>query len=142
MRGSDQFLDQHCFNSIAKFRSINRISIPQEKTWGSVLGKSFAHLLRRPASGRMCCDIEMNDLSSAVQKNNKAVKVAQGSSGNGEKIDAGDVVRMIREKYLPGLRWRFAYIDPIFGEGRFSKVETKQTEFYPPYTKETVGPKA
>src|SRR5215510_7078613 len=95
MRGSDQFLDQHCFNSIAKFRSINRSSIAQQKTWGSVLGKSFDHLLRRPASGRMCCDIEMNDWSSAVQKNNKAVKVAKHSNGNGEKTDAGDVVRRL-----------------------------------------------
>src|SRR5262245_66642182 len=77
----------------------------------------------------MCCDIEMNDWSSAVQKNNKAVKVAKHSNGNGEKIDAGDVVRMIREKCLPGLRWRFAHFDPIFGDDRFSKVETKQTEF-------------
>ncbi len=97
MRGSDQFLDLHFFNSIPKFRSINRISIPQQKTWGSVFRKSFDHLLRRPARGRMCCDIEMNDLSSAVQKNNKAVKVAKRSSRNGEKIDAGDVVRMVRE---------------------------------------------
>ncbi len=129
MRRSDQFFDLHSFDSTPKFRSINRISIPQQKTWGSVFRKGLDHLLRRPGSGRMKCHVEMNDAPSAVQKNNKAVKIPKLSSGNNEKIDAGDVMCVIGEKCLPRLRWRFAYFDSIFGDGRFRNVETEETEF-------------
>jgi hypothetical protein len=102
---SDQLLDLHPFYSIAKFRTIYRITIPQQKTWCRVFWESFDHLLGCPGSGRMSCDIEMNDLSSVVQKDDEAVKVTKSGGGNCKKIDPRDLTGMIGKEGFPGLRW-------------------------------------
>src|SRR4030095_6948631 len=73
------------------------------------------HLLRRPGGGWMFSDVEMNDLTSLVQKNDEAVKVTEGCGGDSKEIDADDLPSMIGEESLPSLGRRLKCFDSIFG---------------------------
>ena len=63
----------------------------------------------------MFSDVEMNDLTSLVQKNDEAVKVTEGCGGDSKEIDADDPPSMIGEESLPRLGGRLKCFDSIFG---------------------------
>ena len=65
--------------------------------------------------GWMFSDVEMNDLTSLVQKNDEAVKVTEGCGGDSKEIDADDLPSMIGEESLPSLGGRLKCFDSIFG---------------------------
>ena len=77
----------------------------------------------------MRCNIEVDDLASVMQQNYETVQVAEGQCRNGEKVDGGNLLCMIGEECLPGLRRRRATPDPILCYGRFRKVEAEKAEF-------------
>ena len=64
-----------------------------------------------------------------MQQDYETVQVAEGQCRNGEKVDGGNLLCMIGEKCLPGLRRRRAAPDSILRHSRFRKVETEKTKF-------------
>src|SRR5215471_15643418 len=141
-RRGDHLFNLHSLYSQSKFFPVNLISIPEQIARRRVFWEGFDELLGRPFSRRMRCNIEVDDLTSVMQQDYEMVQVAAGQRRNGEKVDGGNLLCMIGEKCLPSLRRRRAAPDSILRHSRFRKVETEMAEFYPPYTKETVGPEA
>src|SRR5215510_10544745 len=87
----DDFFDSHTSYSSPEIVSVDRISISDQVAWGRVLRKRLDQLLGRPGGGRMFRDVEMHDLTSLVQEDDKAVKVTKRRSGDCEEVDADEV---------------------------------------------------
>ena len=77
----------------------------------------------------MRCNIEVDDLASVMQQNYETVQVSEGQCRDGEKVDGGNLLCMIGEKCLPGLRRRRAAPDSILRHSRFREVKTKKAKF-------------
>lgn len=123
MWGGDHFFDLHSIYPPLKSVPVDRISVSQQEAWGGVFWKRLDHLLCRPGGCRMFSDVEMNDLTSRVQKNDEAVEVSEGRGGDSKEIDADDLPGMSREESLPCLGGRLKCFDSVFCDGRFSNFE-------------------
>src|SRR5262245_26980674 len=86
VRRCDNFVYLHSFHPVLKFRSVDRISIPEQVSRRSVIGKCFDDLLRGPLGCRMRCHIEMNDLPTTMEKDDEAVQNAEIDRRDREKI--------------------------------------------------------
>ena len=115
MRSGDHFFDLHSTYPPLKIVSVDRISVSYQEAWSRVFRKRLDHLPRRPGGGRMFRDVEMNDLTSLVQKNDEAVKITEGRGGDSKEIDADDLPGVIGEESLPCLGGRLGRLNPIFG---------------------------
>ncbi len=91
------------FDSLAKVFSVNTIPVPKYKPRACVKGKRFYDLLGCPEGTGILCDVEMEDLSITVSKNNEYVEYAISNAGHGEEVDCCDLVSMIQEKGPPSL---------------------------------------
>jgi hypothetical protein len=129
VRGGDYFFDLYSIYSPPEIVSVDRISISDQVSWGSFFRKRLDQLLSHPGGGRMFRDVEMNDLTSLMQKNDEAVKVSEGHGGDSKKIDADDVAGMIGEESLPRLGGRLGRLYAVFCDSGFSHLEAEWMEF-------------
>lgn len=67
MGSGDDFFDLHSGHSSPEIVAVDRISISDQKAWGSVFRKRLDQLLGCPRGGWMFRDIEMNDLTSFMR---------------------------------------------------------------------------
>src|SRR5262245_3409599 len=65
-RSAEHFLDIHCRDLVAELLAIDSISISQQISRRGIKRKGFEHLLRRPFSRWMSCDVEVHDAPSIV----------------------------------------------------------------------------
>src|SRR5215468_1727061 len=128
-RRCDHFFNLHSLYSQSKFCPVDLISIPERIARRRVFREGFNELSICPFSRRMRCNIEVDDLASVMQQDYETVQVAEGQCWNGEKVDGGNLICMIGEKCLPGLRRRRAAPDSILRHSRFRKVESEKTKF-------------
>src|SRR5215831_689045 len=77
MGRGDHFVNLHPFHPALKFRSIDRISIPEQISRRGVIGKCFDDLLCGPLGCWIRGQIEMNDLPATVKKDDEAVQNAE-----------------------------------------------------------------
>lgn len=67
------FFDPHPSNSISEILAVNAIAIAQQIPGSLIVRERFDDLLRRPFSGRMLGDIEMNDSTPRMQKDDETI---------------------------------------------------------------------
>jgi hypothetical protein len=120
-------LDLHRPNRRRNFRSVLSISIKDEKSGGSLIGKRFPQLLDNPEAGRMACHMEVKDTQPIMADDKKAVEHAECNRGNSEEVHRRDSFSMIAQKSKPAFRKfrissRFAH--PA-GNGSFGNIKAE-----------------
>src|SRR5215813_7738301 len=78
MGRGDYFLNLHPFHPALKFRSVDRISIPEQISRRGVIGKCFDDLLCGPLGCWIRGHIEMYDLPAIVKEDDEAFSVPTG----------------------------------------------------------------
>src|SRR5258705_9228975 len=78
----------------------------------------FRDLICNPFCGRMRCDAEPYDLSSAVPHDQQSIEQTKRDCRHGEQIHSGDAIGMIVEECLPALRRRASPLDHILSHTR------------------------
>src|SRR5262249_57330712 len=68
-----------------KILSVDRIPVSEQEARSRVFRKRLDHLPRRPGGGWMIRDVEMNDSTSFMQKDDEAVKVTECRGGDSKK---------------------------------------------------------
>jgi len=87
-------------------------------------------LLRYPEAARVFCDIEMENLASAMFDNEKAVQHAKSQSRQGEEVHGRDDVSVIAEERRPELAGIVGRrpAPEIAGDGALGNVQAKLEE--------------
>src|SRR6266849_7342433 len=95
--------------------------------------ESFRNLICNPFCGRMRCDAEPYDLSSAMPHDQQTIEQAERDCRHDEQIHRGDAVGMIAEERLPPLGRRTSSLGHIFGHAGLSDrdVELEQLSMDP-----------
>ena len=117
MWGGDHLFDLPSSYPPLKIVSVDRIPVSEQEAWSRVFRKGLDHLLRSPGGGWMIRDVEMNNSTSFMQKDDEAVKLTECRGGDSKEIDANDVPSMIGEESLPSLGRRLGRLDSVFGDG-------------------------
>src|SRR6266852_951246 len=95
--------------------AIGLIAIADQIVGSPFPAESFRNLICNPFCGRMRCDAEPYDLSSAVPHDQQSIEQTKRDCRHDEQIHRGDPVGVIVEECLPSLgRW-FSPLDHILG---------------------------
>jgi len=123
------FLDLHDGDLLAKRMAINSISIPQQILRCEVKREGFQDLMRCPLCGRMSRYVEVHDTSPIMSHHDEDEQYLEQRRRHREKIDGGQLCRVILQKRPPGLRRWLPMPDHVFGDGSFRNLDTQLEKF-------------
>src|SRR5260370_11026150 len=95
--------------------AIGLIAIANQIVGSPFPAESFRNLICNPFCGRMRCDAEPYDLSSAVPHDQQSIEQTKRDCRHDEQIHRSDPIRMIAKESLPALRRWFSPLDHILG---------------------------
>src|SRR5882672_8542049 len=98
--------------------AIGPIAIADQIVGNLFPAESFRNLICNPFCGRMRCDAEPYDLSSAVPHDQQSIEQTKRDCRHDEQIHRGDAVGMIVEECLPSLGPRASSPGHILGHTR------------------------
>jgi hypothetical protein len=85
-----------------KIYAVDAITISNEKSWHLVERKCVYYLLRCPPRSWIRGDVEVNNSSSVMAKDDEAVEYSEGHGWNGEEVDCGDLSDVDLKEAAPG----------------------------------------
>src|SRR6266852_4377372 len=88
-------------NRCRDFQSILGITIKDEEPRSGSKWKCFSQLLDNPRACRMLCDIEVQDATTIVTDDKKAIERAEGDRRNSKEVHRGNRFPVIAEKGKP-----------------------------------------
>jgi hypothetical protein len=103
-------------NRCGDLQSILGITIKDEKPRSGSKWKCFSQLLDDPRACGMLCDIEVQDATTIVTDDEKAIERAEGDRRNSEEVHRGNRFAVITEKgrysWRSGTSWNEAIHPP------------------------------
>src|SRR5215831_14587764 len=114
-RSAENFFDIHYGDLVAELLAIDSISISQQISRCRIKRKGFEHLLRRPFSRWMSCDVEVHDTSAIVCEDNKNEEDFEPNGVDGEEVNGRELRNVILEERPPRLGWWFWTSDHVLG---------------------------
>src|SRR5258705_8226298 len=92
-------------NCCGDFQSILGIPIKDDEPRSASKWKCFSQLLDDPKACRMLCDIEVQDATTIVTDDEKAIEHPEGDRRNREEVHRGNRFPVVAEKGKPALGW-------------------------------------
>src|SRR5258708_4503455 len=131
----------HRSKSLDEDIAIGLIAIADQIVGSPFPAEVFRNLICHPLGGRMRCDAEPYDLSSAVPHDQQSIEQTKRDCRHDEQIHRGDAVGMIVEECLPTLRRWFSPLDHILGHTRLPDfdAELEQLSMDPRRSPQRVG---
>src|SRR5467141_20396 len=105
--------------------AIGSIAIADQIVGSPFPAESFRNLICNPFCGRMRCDAEPYDLSSAVPHDQQSIEQTKRDCRHDEQIHSGDAIGMIVEECLPSLRRRASSPGHILGHTRLPDFDAE-----------------
>lgn len=126
---NENLFDGHFLNSLLEEIAIDAITITNQILRHSVIWEGLSNLLCRPASSGMHGDIEMNNSSSMMSKDDEAIQYLEPDCRYCEEIDRSDVFGMVLQKRSPRLGRRFLVLNHVFCHSGVCYLMPKQFQF-------------
>src|SRR6202521_404027 len=115
----------HRSKSSDEDNAIGPIAIADQIVGSPFPAESFRNLICNPFCGRMRCDAEPYDLSSAVPHDQQSIEQRKRDCRHDEKVHRGDAVGMIMEECLPSLGRRASSPGHILGHTRLPDFDAE-----------------
>ena len=115
----------HRSNSSDEDIAIGPIAIADQVVGNPFPAEGFRNLICNPFCGRMRCDAEPYDLSSAVPHDQQSIEQTKRDCRHDEQIYRSDPIRMIAKESLPTLRRWFSPLDHILGHTRLPDFDAE-----------------
>lgn len=103
-RSAENFVDVHDRDLLAEFLPIDAIAILQQLFRCGVERKGLEQLLRGPFSGRMGCDVKVDNTASVVSENDEDEEDFKPNRADSEEVDGSELGYVIVEERFPRLR--------------------------------------
>ena len=102
--GRYDLFDAHVLDAATERLAVDRVPIAQEEAWGFLIRECFNDLLCRPVGAGIRRDVEVDNTSLVVPKNQETIQHAKRNGGHGEEIDGGDLVGVVGQgRKAPGV---------------------------------------
>ena len=107
------FFDVHVVDAISKDRTVDGITITNQKSRHLIEWERFNDLLRGPLRRRMSGDVEVDEVTSIMTEHDESEQDAERRRRNGEEVDSDDVLDVVVQEGAPSRRWRLARTDSV-----------------------------
>ncbi len=102
VRGDD-FLDAHVFHTLTEVHAVDPVVISYQEARRFVIREGLDDLLAGPSCGRVGRDVEVNDPTAIMSKDDEAVQQLKTNGRHDEEIDGCDVTDVVFQEGPPGL---------------------------------------
>ena len=124
----EDLVDPHALHAVAEGVTVDRVAIAEEVGGGGVVREGVHDLLSGPRSGGMLGNVEVEDPTPMVSKDDQDEEHPQARGGNGEEVDGDQVLDMVGEERSPGLGRRWAPLGDQPGDGALRHLDPKLEE--------------
>src|SRR6266567_236431 len=104
--------------------TVDLVPVSDQVAWRSVFGERFQDLLSGPSRRRMFGHVEMNHPAPTMDQNHQNEQNPKSRGGHGKEIDRDQILHVIVEECLPGLRRRSTLSGQESRHGSFRDVDT------------------
>ena len=122
----DDLFDAHVSNSRLECVSVDSIATTNHKPRRGISGKCLNDLLRGRFSGRISCNVALNNHATVMMENDQSEQDAERCDRNGERVDCDDVTDMVIQERSPSLERRIAMPNHVLVDRHLRNVLTKQ----------------
>src|SRR5438094_505118 len=120
--------DAHGTQSACDDRTVDAITVPDHVARSLVPGECLRYLTRDPFGGRMCCDVDPDEVSSVEPDDDEGIEQVETDSWNDEQVHGGNVRRVVTQEGSPSLAGWSPPFDHVLGDARlrYLKPEFEQ----------------
>ena len=110
--------------AMAETFPVDLVPISDQITWGGVFRERFQDLLSGPSRRGMFGHVEMNHSAPPMGQNHQNKQDPKSGGGHRKEIAGNQLVQMVVEECLPGLRGRSAFSGEESRHGPFRDGDT------------------
>src|SRR5258705_1555092 len=115
--------DAHGAQSACDDRTIDAIPVADQVARRLIPRKCLRYLTCNPLRGRVCCDVDPDQLSAVQPDDDEGIEQVETDSWNNKQVHGGDILSMITQEGAPSLAWRPASLDHVFGDPRLRDLK-------------------
>jgi hypothetical protein len=99
--GDEDFANPHGLDSPHELVAVDSVTITDQVGWSRIIRERLDKLPGGPRGRRMVGDVEVDEFTAIVAKDDEDEEQAKGEGGNHEEVDRDDLAEMRGEKDAP-----------------------------------------
>src|ERR1700686_54162 len=120
--------DAHGAQSARDDAAIDPIPIADEVVRSLIPRKCFRYLTCNPFSGRICCDVDPDEVSAVEPDDDEGIEQVETDSWNNEQVHGGNV-RVVAQEGPPSLAGRRPSFDHVLGDAGLRDLKPELEQF-------------
>jgi hypothetical protein len=125
LRCGEDFADPQVSEAILETFAVDLVPVSDQVLWRPVFREGFQDLLSGPTRRRMFGHVEMNHPAPMMGQNHQNEQHSESCSFDGKEIDGNQVLQIVIEERLPGLRRRSTLSGQESRHSSFRDVDTQ-----------------
>src|ERR1700681_1876856 len=121
--------DAHGAQSACDDAAIDLVPIADEVVRSLIPRKGLRYLTCNPVGGRICCDVDPDEVSAAESDDDEGIEKVETESWNNEQVHGGNVWRVVMQEGPPSLARRPPPFGHVFGDARLRDLKPELEQF-------------
>src|SRR5258706_10212600 len=121
--------DAHGAQPACDDAAIDPIPIADEVARSFIPRKGFRYLTCNPFRGRVCCDVDPDEVSAVEPDDDEGIEQVETDSWNNEQVHGGNVRRVVMQEGSPSLAGRPPSFDHVLGDARLRDLKPELEQF-------------
>src|SRR6266481_7695630 len=121
--------DAHGAQSACDDAAIDPIPIADEVTRSFIPRKRLRYLTCNPFCGRICCDVDPDQVSAVEPDDDEGIEQVETDSWNNEQVHGGNVWRVVMQEGPPSLAGRPPPFDHVLRDARLRDLKPELEKF-------------
>src|SRR5258708_6402780 len=121
--------DAHGAKSARDNGAVDPIAVPDHITRSPIPGKCLRYLTCNPLRGRVCCDVDPDEVSAVEPGDDEGIEQVETDGGNNEQVDGGNVGGVVTQEGSPSLAGRPPPFDHVLGDARLRDLKPELEQF-------------
>src|ERR1700692_3446538 len=121
--------DAHGAQSARDEAAIDPVAIADEVVRSLIPRKCFRYLTCNPFSGRICCDVDPDEVSAVEPDDDEGIEQVETDSWNNEQVHGGNVRRVVTQEGPPSLAGWPPPFDHVLGDARLRDLKPELEQF-------------
>src|SRR5882757_8700602 len=109
--------------------AIDPVAIADQVVRSLIPRKCLGYLTCNPLRGRICCDVDPDEVSAAEPDDDEGIEQVETDSWNNEQVHGGNVRRVVAQESSPSLAGRPPPFDQVLGDARLRDLKPELEQF-------------
>src|SRR5215510_5811370 len=104
-RGDEDLAHPQAFDPPDEHIAVDRVPVAEQVLGRGLFREALDKLVSGPGGGGVVCDVDMDEFSTVVSKDQEAEEQVESEGRDDEEVDGDNFADMFLKKGAPGRRW-------------------------------------